>query len=82
MIGKIGKFFRIALMLSSVGLGLRLLMGAYQVLSGGIQQMYPEVASADPDFVAMAQMGMPWDIVSGLLLIFWPFYLGWLKDKG
>ncbi len=82
MIGKIGKFFRIAMMLSSAGLGLRLLEGAYHVLFGGIQQMYPEVASADPDFVAMAQMGMSWDIVSGLLLIFWPFYLGWLKDKG
>ncbi len=75
------KFFRIAIMLVSAGLGMRLLAGAYAVLSGAIQNIYPEVAAADPSFITAAKMEMPLDILAGLFLILWPFYLGWLEEK-
>jgi hypothetical protein len=68
-------------MLASLGLGTRLLYGAYLVVSGKVKDLYPEVAAADPSFIITAQLEMPLDILSGLLLIFWPFYLVWLKER-
>ena len=75
------KFFRIALMLASAGLGFRLLAGAFNVLSGAVETFYPGVAAADPSFIISAKMEMPLDILAGLFLILWPFYLGWLEEK-
>lgn len=69
------------ILLLSVGLGLRLLAGAYSVLSGEVQSLYPEVAAADPSFIISAKMEMPLDILSGLFLILWPFYHEWQKRK-
>ena len=70
-----------AILLSSVGLGLRLLAGAYSVLSGEVQSLYPEIVAADPSFIISAKMEMPLDILSGIFLIFWPFYHEWRRRK-
>ena len=75
------KFSRISLMLVSAGLGLRLLTGAFEVLSGAVEDLYPEVAAADPRYIMLAKMEMPLDILAGLFLILWPFYLGWLEER-
>lgn len=75
------RILRILPGLFSVGLGIRLLAGAYSLLSGEVQRLYPEVAAADPSFIISAKMEMPMDILSGLFLILWPFYYEWRKNR-
>ncbi|MBI4134759.1 MAG: hypothetical protein HY471_01470 [Candidatus Sungbacteria bacterium] len=64
------------LVLTCIGLGLRLISGAYWVLVE-FEEAYPHLAAADPDFMMTAKLDMPFDILSGLLLIICPAWLGW-----
>jgi hypothetical protein len=71
MIEKISVLGAVA---ASVGLGLYMLFGAFQVLFQ-FEHLFPDIAAAHPNFVAQARSAVPLDIVSGLLLVAWPFYL-------
>jgi hypothetical protein len=74
------KLLIIIMMAASVILGGRLLYGAFLVLFR-LEELYPEITEMAPDFIAEARSAMPFDIISGLLLIFWPFYAGWLRTR-
>lgn len=67
------RFLRITVMLISAALGFRLFAFAYAVFSGAV--VYPEVVATNPGFIAAVKIGMLLNILSGLFLIFWPFYL-------
>lgn len=80
----LSKFFRVGAMLASAALAARSFWFAYlntfrigQVLS----EVVADPTAVRPEAATLIALSAPLDFLTGVALIFWPFFLGWLEEK-